>query len=229
MSFFDPEHKHVCHILAYYVSPQIYELLDIYEIDRRECVKQTLNLLHNQGIDISMSQLASFCRDKKSRGRFDIAIALKELGYVESTEEAYSKYLDPGSSSYVKRKKLNPFELVEKIIEYEGVPVLAHPRSLRMNDEDEEFFIKQLVDVGLAGIEAYGPNNGPLKRLQYLNYCKKYHLIPTVGSDYHGMNRQPKVEIGKGHDNLYISDDTIILRLKKKKLELTFSRQYKER
>ena len=48
-----------------------------------------------------------------------------------------------------------------------------------------------------------------------------YDLIPTVGSDYHGGNRKPEIEIGKGiNNNLLIKDMSIIERLKSKKKEI---------
>ena len=98
---------------------------------------------------------------------------------------------------------------------------MAHPKSLRMNPLNTDKFIKNLVDAGLSGIEVYGPNNGVDNRKFFLELCNKYSLIATVGSDYHGGNREKKIEIGKGYNNnLLISDYTIIEKLKKKKLEI---------
>lgn len=186
MTSYNKENKHICHILAYYISNDIYKLLDLYEVDRYECVIETIKLLNANKISISIDDVLKFSRNVNSVGRYDIAIALKKLGYVKSINEAYGKYLDYKGKGYVKREKLNPFELIKKIIDYGGVPVLAHPRSLRMKSEEETKFIKKLIDVGLCGIEAYNPNNGIEKRNRYLRLCKKYCLVPTVGSDYHG-------------------------------------------
>ncbi len=183
---YNSENKHVCHILAYYVSNDIYKLLDLYEVDRYECVLETIELLNSNKIYIGIEDVLKYSRDDNSIGRYDIAIALKELKYVNSINEAYEKYLDYNGTSYVKRRKLNPFELIKKIIQYGGVPVLAHPRSLRMKSEEEIKFIKELINVGLCGIEVYNPNNGIERRNRYLKLCKEYSLVPTVGSDYHG-------------------------------------------
>lgn len=217
MSAYSKDKKHVCHILGYYISKDICKLLDLYEMDRYECVKKTIKLLGNQGIKITLTDVIDNAKDKKSIGRFDIARTLKKLGYVKSTSEAYGKYLDHGGKSYVKRNKLTPTELVRKICEYGGVPVLAHPKSLRFTKEEEEKFIKELVEAGLCGIEVYNPNNGEKRRQDFLEYCNKYNLIPTVGSDYHGGKRKPVIQIGKGiGENLCISDYSIIERIKEK-------------
>lgn len=221
MSKYPKERKHVCHILGYYISKNICKLLDMYELDRYDCVVKTLQLLKEQHIKIKIEDVIANARDKKSIGRFDIARTLKKLGYTKSTSEAYGKYLDHGGKSYVQRKKLVPAELVGKIREYGGVPILAHPKSLRLEKSEEEKFVKELVEAGLCGIEVYNPNNRANRREEFLEYCKKYNLIPTVGSDYHGGKRKPVIEIGKGiNDNLNITDMSIVSRLKEKKQEI---------
>ncbi len=217
--------KHVCHILGYYISYEISKLLDKYEIDRAHCVEETLKLLNHHGIKITLTDVLKYARDIKSVGRFDIAITLKALGYVKSKNEAYGIYLDHGGKSYVKRNKLNPFELVQKIITCGGVPVLAHPKSLRMPDEEEYKFIQKLVDNGLCGIEVYNPNHSNQKREKYNSICKDFNLVSTVGSDYHGGKRKPIIEIGKGiNENLKIADMEIIEKLKAKKEEIDSKR-----
>ena len=186
INYYNNNSKHICHILAYYISNDIYKLLDLYEVDRYKCVLQTLKLLNANKIFINISDVLKYSRNANSVGRYDIAVTLKELGYVKSINEAYGKYLDYKEKGYVKRDKLDPFKLIEKIIEYGGVPVLAHPRSLRMKSEEEIKFIEKLIDVGLCGIEVYNPNNSIESRNRYLKLCEKHCLVPTVGSDYHG-------------------------------------------
>lgn len=71
------------------------------------------------------------------------------------------------------------------------------------------------------GIEVYNPNNRALRKEEFLEYCKKYNLVPTVGSDYHGGKRKPVIEIGKGiNENLCITDMSIVSMLKEKKQEI---------
>lgn len=190
MSKYNDDNKHICHILAYYISNDIYKLLDLYEINRYNCALETIRLLNKNNICITIEDVLDYSREKESIGRYDVAIALKKLGYVKSINEAYSNYLNYGEMGYVKRAKLDPFELIRKILEYGGVPVLAHPRSLRMKSEEEVKFIKKLVDEGLSGIEVYNPNNGKERRNRYLKLCKEYGLVPTVGSDYHRRKKK---------------------------------------
>lgn len=215
------KNKHVCHLLGYYISKDICKLLDKYELDRYECVTNTISLLNSQGIKIDLADVIANARDKKSIGRFDIALTLKALGYSKTATQAYGEYLDHNGKSYVQREKLEPEELVKAIRKYGGVPVLAHPKSLRLPKEELDVFIEKLVKAGLCGIEVYNPNNSEAKRKELLEYCEKYDLIPTCGSDYHGGNRKPKIEIGKGiNNNLLVDDKSIIKGLERKKKEL---------
>ena len=215
------KNKHICHLLGYYISKDICKLLDKYELDRYECVTNTISLLNSQGIEIDLADVIANARDKKSIGRFDIALTLKALGYSKAATEAYGKYLDHNDKSYVQRKKLEPEDLVRAIRKYGGVPVLAHPKSLRLPKEELDVFIEKLVKAGLCGIEVYNPNNSEAKRKELLEYCEKYDLIPTCGSDYHGGNRKPKIEIGRGiKDNLLIDDKSIIEGLERKRKEI---------
>ena len=193
------KNKHICHLLGYYISKDICK----------------------QGIEIDLADVIANARDKKSIGRFDIALTLKALGYSKTATEAYGKYLDHNDKSYVQRKKLEPEDLVRAIRKYGGVPVLAHPKSLRLPKEELDVFIEKLVKAGLCGIEVYNPNNSEAKRKELLEYCEKYDLIPTCGSDYHGGNRKPMIEIGRGiKDNLLIDDKSIIEGLERKRKEI---------
>ncbi len=215
------KNKHICHLLGYYISKDICKLLDKYELDRYECVTNTISLLNSQGIKIDLADVIANARDKKSIGRFDIALTLKAFGYSKTATQAYGEYLDHNGKSYVQRKKLEPEDLVRAIRKYGGVPVLAHPKSLRLSKEELDVFIEKLVKAGLCGIEVYNPNNSEAKRKELLEYCEKYDLIPTCGSDYHGGNRKPMIEIGRGiKDNLLIDDKSIIEGLERKRKEI---------
>ena len=62
-----------------------------------------------------------------------------------------------------------------------GVAILAHPGQL-----DSYSSIDKLVEAGLDGIELYHEDHGLEDHIKVMQYCKKYNLISTGGSDYHG-------------------------------------------
>lgn len=212
--------RHVCHIIAYYPTSKIYKILDQYELSREKCVKRTLEMLRKNGVNITYSSVFKVARNQKSIGRFDIAIALANLGYAKTPYEAYENFFDEKSPIFIDREKLNVKELISNILLVGGVPVLAHPKTLRLNNSDFEGFLSELKSFGLMGMEVYNPHNSQDMREFFLNMCNSYELIPTVGSDYHGRQGED-VEIGLGlNGNLKIQDYSIIENLKKAKHNL---------
>jgi len=82
--------------------------------------------------------------------------------------------------------------VVELIVKVGGLPVLAHPADI---DHLEEL-IPRLQRVGLAGIEAYY-NGYQSKLVKYLaSLARKYGLIASGGSDYHGLEGGGETTLG---------------------------------
>ncbi len=210
--------KHVCHFTAYFVNRKIYKILDEYEITRKKTVTKIISKLDQMGINITSGQVVREVK-KESIGRYDIAYTLFKKGYAVSPVHAYSKFLDVGKNAYVEREKMGPEKLIDTIIKCGGVPVLAHPKSLKLNNNDLDIFIRIFNEAGLCGIEVYNPHNSNEKREELLELCEKYNLISTVGSDFHNFNSDIKIGLGI-NENLKISDYSIITRLKEKKYEI---------
>ena len=214
--------NHVCHIVAYFPTTQICSILDYYELSRDKCVKKTLERLRSEGISLSYRTVAKHARDKKSVGRFDIAIALSKLGYAPTPAKAYSKFLDLNSPIYVDREKMQVDTLIKSILMCKGLPVLAHPRTLRLNNSDMRQLILKLRSFGLTGIEVYNPHNRPEHVQFFSDLCDELGLLKTVGSDYHGRSKEG-IELGLGiNENLKIDDYSIVTALKQKEKELFY-------
>lgn len=222
LSSFGLSKNHVCHIVAYFPTTQICSILDYYELSREKCVKKTLDRLRHEGINLSYRTVVKHARDKLSVGRFDIAIALAKLGYAPTPAKAYSKFLDLNSPIYVDREKMQVETLIKSILLCKGLPVLAHPRTLRLNNSDTTELIAKLKSYGLVGIEVFNPHNRPDHIQFYSCLCDEYGLIKTVGSDYHGRSKEG-VELGLGIDgNLKIDDYSIVTALKQKEKQLFY-------
>lgn len=212
--------KHVCHIISYFSTTKIYKVFDQYELSRKKCVKKTLELLKKEGINLSYNKVLECARNKESVGRFDIAIALWKHGYAKTPSQAYTEFFDTSSHIYVDREKMEVDKLIKSLLDCGGVPVLAHPKTLRLNESDMKEFISLLKGYGLQGMEVYNPHNSDERRNFYLELCEEFDLIPTVGSDFHGRSSD-NIEIGLGtNGNLSISDYSIVRNLKERKHKL---------
>lgn len=221
MSRYGRKQKHICHILGYFVSFEICKKLDEFEKNRENNVIRILETLNRRHVNITNQDVIYNAADKNNIGRYDVAQALSYLGYARCAIEAYGLYLDSLCKYCVNRISISPKAVIQLIIEYGGVPVLAHPKSLNLGTTKEKDFISQLVGYGLRGIEVFNSTNTPKQREYYMRICEKHQLLTTVGSDYHGGRRKPEVLIGLGIDNnLRISSKDIVEKLKLEKAKI---------
>ncbi len=172
------------HILAYnldFGSAAFAE--DMSEISemRSERNRQMEKKLREQGFDIDVGAI----KTSGSVGRADIAREMVAKGYCADVHEVFDKYLGTDKLCYVRSKRLTPVEAVRFALKYGGIPVLAHPKNLRLPFNRFEQFLKPLVLAGLGGIEAQYFTHTKAERKFYGRMAKKYKLIATGGSDFH--------------------------------------------
>ena len=138
--------------------------------------------LHEHGFDIDRQSLESH---GGTLGRGVIAREMVRLGYCKSVAEVFDNYLGVDKCCYVQSKRLTPVEGIQFILRFGGIPVLAHPKKLRLADMTFEQFLKPLVLSGLGGIEAEYFAHTNAERRFYGKMARKYKLIVTGGSDFH--------------------------------------------
>nr|WP_315988680.1 PHP domain-containing protein [Desulforamulus aquiferis] len=176
------------HVLGYLINPNNDEFISkLRELqgDRLDRIKKMLCKLKALNIFLELDRILEFSKGG-SVGRPHVARAMQEKGYVSSAQEAFSKYIGAEKPAYIPREKLTPREAVELILRSGGVPVLAHPGLLK----DSGPIIKSLLEVGLKGLEVWHLKHSPLMVQYYLEKAKKYNLVPTGGSDYHGTGHE---------------------------------------
>ena len=179
------------HILGYFIDDKnegLQKTLDYHREIRLKRAQLIIDRLKRMGIKISMSDFADR-KNKAAIGRPHIADKLKELGIVFSRQEAFDKYLGKGRSAYVFYEGPTPKTAIETILACKGVPILAHP-GYAVSSETT----KELITLGLQGLEVYYPSHSPDQVKAFLETAKNKDLIVTGGSDYHGP--------GSGHEQL---------------------------
>ncbi len=191
------EHKKTLHILGYGFDPENKELKETLKSlveARRERNVLMLKKMAEQGFHITMDELA-----KESKGgivgRPHFANLMLQKGYVENYQEAFDKYLAKGQSLYMDKFRLDPKVAIELILAAGGIPVMAHPYQTGLSSPELEGLIKELRSYGLIGIEVYYSQHSKEQMKEYLGYAKKYDLLPTAGSDFHGSFK-PDIELG---------------------------------
>jgi 3',5'-nucleoside bisphosphate phosphatase len=180
------------HLLGYGVDPQSPILLDLTRrlIDgRNDRNPRIIRKLNDLGIKISMEELEAQANGGVI-GRPHIAAILMRKGYVSSIKQAFDKYLAPGGAAYFDKERISPRDAIEMVQQSGGLAVLAHPSQLRTeNDAQLERTIKDLADLGLAGIEVIHSDNDAAMVEKYSKLAERYKLLKTGGSDFHGTNK----------------------------------------
>jgi predicted metal-dependent phosphoesterase TrpH len=182
------------HVLGYfidYASPELAKSLVKFRDSRLGRGKRMVEKLAGLGIFLEWTRVQAIAGDG-AIGRPHIARAMLEKGYIASFEEAFNKYIGHGCPAYVSREKMTPEEAVALIVRSQGLPVLAHPFTVK----DPEAMIISLKKAGLVGVETYYKDNTPQQTAFTLRLAEKYGLIPTGGTDYHGIENTKEVMMG---------------------------------
>ncbi len=182
------------HILGYnvnYNAPGFDEEMQKIINYRKERNKLIVQKLKEHGCEIDLAKLES----QGSVGRGVFAREMVKMGFCSSVAEVFEKYLGVGCCCYVQTKRLTPVEGIQFVLRYGGIPVLAHPKQLKLPFKQFEKFLKPLVLAGLGGIEAQYFTHNTAERSFYGKMAKKYKLVITGGSDFHDYVHG--VEIGE--------------------------------
>jgi hypothetical protein len=124
--------------------------------------------------------------------------ALLERGAVASPEEAYERWIGDAAPAYVMAEVPPPEEAVAAVRAAGGSSSVAHPRQLRLDRDGElEALLASLVEAGLDGIEVEHPSHKPWDRDRFAGLARRFGLVPTGGSDFHGRIK-PHVRVGVG-------------------------------
>jgi predicted metal-dependent phosphoesterase TrpH len=158
--------------------------------------------LREEGMPISMDRLKMY-GGVDVIGRLHIAKAMLGEGHVKAMKVAFKEYLNVGGRCFVPRKTFTSREAIELIKGYGGLVVMAHPFLIPGQKMELTRIINGLAGLGIDGIEVYYIENTPEETRFLENICEKHNLIPTGGTDYHGVNK-PGVSLGVGRGDMSI-------------------------
>lgn len=185
------------HLLGYGFNPDSSELrvfLDGQLAHRQDRMLAILTRLRAMGIEIDPEEIRS--RGTRFLGRMNLADAMVRHGVVQSTAEAFARYLDVGRPAYVPRVRVGVSEGIEVLCAMGAVVSLAHPGRLRMTLHSLRMVLPEWIEAGLCGLEAYHSSHSEAVCRQLDQLARRNGLLVTGGSDCHG--RPGGAEIG-GH------------------------------
>lgn len=201
-------HDQSMHLLVYFLDPTpgpLQDRLSELRAARSRRNDQIVDRLQQLGLDISIDEVQ---REAATGvvGRPHFAAVLIEKGYVETVANAFDKYLAAGRPAYVPRTRLAAGEAIGLSRESSAVPVIAHPHTLNLRAEQFASGFRELVSLGLGGIEAYYGEYSPEMRARIATICDDLGIVATGGSDYHGKYK-PRLQVGVGRGDLRVPDE----------------------
>ncbi len=128
---------------------------------------------------------------------------------IESKEMAYKELLGVGGPAFVESNAPSVEETIEFIRESGAVSVLAHPCLINLKGEALFNEIKWLKSIGLQGMEVEHSEMTIEDSKAFNQMAETLGLLKSGGSDFHGHNAHPGVELGVGRGQLNISHEYI--------------------
>ena len=173
------------HLLGYGfdpADPALQRHLKQFRAARRERVQHIIDCLHDEGVVVHMDAVQRAAQPSKSLGRPHVAAALVEGNHVDTYAEAFDRYLGDGKPAHVAKPKFPANQALDMLHAAGGIGVLAHPGHW-MSDR----LLRTLLRAGLDGIEVVHPSHDDNLVDYYHRIAKAFDLVPTGGSDYHGV------------------------------------------
>lgn len=198
--------KGTMHILGIDIDVNNKELNDEMTTLKNSSTNRTLSIMEqikrDYNIIFSHEDIKELINSNHNLGRPDLAKLCVKYGYAESVPDAFQKYLiDAYNKTLTVNKRLSYEECIRLITGANGIPVLAHPKTLELTKDELITLIEQMVECGLKGIEVYHSSHTKEEMQMYLEIAKKFNLLVSGGSDFHGPKVKPTVHLGTGVDN----------------------------
>lgn len=186
------------HLLVYdfdYNSPSISKIVkNISNLRRQKVDKMVKYVEWEYGIKIPQELLDEKLKNTKSFGKPHLYSIMCTIGDFD--REEYYRKMDKLSTAEFKLDAKNTIKTLKNC----GKVVLAHPieimKEYNYDINTMEDIIKKLKNTGLCGVETHHSSQTKEVQQNLSLIAKKYGLIETVGSDFHGPNVKPNLKIG---------------------------------
>ena len=216
------------HVLAYFLplddAHPMQRLLERLREDRAQRNARLAARLRELGFErLTLEEVARRADNPEGVGRPHFAAALFEL-YPEVVGEQnpenwsrlFNDWLGTGGRAYVPKTTLTIEDALAAAAGSSTVFSIAHPLLNYLPDHspariESEMppILASLRERGVAGVEAYYGSSSAATRALMVKLTRDAGLIPTGGSDYHGIFKSD-VSLGVGHSgDLRVPDEIL--------------------
>ena len=190
---------HILGLFIDYKNKNLDDLLGKAKLCREEQKISIIKKFKNMGFKISYEEVRSIAKGEIGRPHIANVILKNNSDRVNSIGEIFDRYLAVGKKAYVERKhKIGVREAVNAIHSANGMVFAAHPGVY--SNFNPEKFIDFFIENGGDGIETYyayecsrqkitvNERNALIKKFREI--AKRFNLLETGGSDFHGKDGQ---------------------------------------
>lgn len=189
------------HILGYNIdlnNENLNYTLKLMRKQRRERVKSIIASLKNKGIALPDFEVNTLLHKKGDIGRPQIAKLLVKYDYADDVEEVFryilnDTFINIPEKNYVLEKE----NIIKLITDAGGIPVLAHYKTLNLEEPLLEKYIEELIELGVMGIETEHSCFNKEKYKIAKKIATEYHLLETGGSDFHGPSIKSNIKLAE--------------------------------
>lgn len=187
------------HVLGYWLLSEptvgFRSYLETQQASRRQRNVDLVAKLRQLNVSITLEEAEVYGRNQVGRPHF--ARVLCDKGYVKNMQEAFDVYLADEAKAAVDRDEPALEEGIRRIRDGGGIASLAHPVRLPQRGADLERLVESLIDVGLEAIEVFHSEHTAADCAEFAGIARRFGLIVTGGSDFHGENK-PGIRMGRG-------------------------------
>jgi 3',5'-nucleoside bisphosphate phosphatase len=199
------------HLLGYRIDEN---LSDFYENQKDILAKEQaasskrLKLVKNLGIYFEEDKVLDLAIEGVVTGEMIAEVALEDKRnennallepYRKDGNRSDNPYVNfywdfcaQGKPAYVEVKFISLENAIRLVKKAGGIAVLAHPGANIKEDKEK---LEGIVACGIDGIEVYSSYHSESTIEFYKNQAKRFNLIKTLGSDFHGKTK-PAIKLG---------------------------------
>lgn len=176
---------HGLHLLGYGMTEaqELRQVVRNLAQKRYSRARRMVEKLDGLGMPLDYDALCAACGT--SVGRPHIAREMVRRGYVETTEEAFERWIGDDGPAYVPNERLTMAQALPLMRRNGFVPVLAHPAELLKDDMTLRMLLEAWQKQGLQGVEVYHPSWQHKGFAALDAMVRRMGFLVTGGSDYH--------------------------------------------
>jgi len=195
------------HILGYFIThddPTLAEVQARLRSARQQRNPEMIEKLNALGVSIRYEEVVAAAGGDPAAahdvqdtivGRPHIAQVMVDKGYVKTIHEAFTQYIGMRGAAYIRKDRLSAGDAIAAIHAAGGLACFAHPVQLGLSDDDAyDLVVRRLADLGIDAIEVRHPDLTPAHTKRFTALAKRFDLLTTGGSDYHGSRKA--IELG---------------------------------